>query len=121
MSASWSYVAILRALWVKAAPPKGIAVTRAEAPNCSPMLDKVRAKVGGPKAHTVLIAAEFNAAIVQRPRLGVFGWHRNYVVIGLPLLRALSRDEVMAVRRPRIRPFVGAAMARAGNGSIACA
>ena len=89
--------AILRALWVKAAPPKGITVTRAEAPGLFAMLDEVRARVGGPKADTVLVAPEFNAAIVQRPRLGVFGWHRNYVVIGLPLLRALSRDEVMAV------------------------
>ncbi len=90
-------VAILRALWVKADPPKGIAVTRAEAPSLFAMLDEVRAKVSGPKADKVLIAPDFNAAIVQRPRLGVFGWHRNYVVIGLPLLRALSREEVMAV------------------------
>ena len=94
--------AILRALWVKADPPKGIEVTRSEAPGLFAMLDEVRAKVGGrknnaPRADTVLIAPEFNAAIVQRPRLGVFGWHRNYVVIGLPLLRALAQDEVMAV------------------------
>ena len=90
-------VAILRALWVKADPPRGEAVTRRDAPDLFAMLDEVRAKVGGPKADAVLIAPDFNAAIVQRPRLGVFGWHRNYVVIGLPLLRALSRDEVMAV------------------------
>ena len=94
--------AILRALWVKADPPRGIEVTRSEAPGLFAMLDEVRAKVAsprnnGPKVDTVLIAPEFNAAIVQRPRLGVFGWHRNYVVIGLPLLRALARDEVMAV------------------------
>ena len=89
--------AILRALWVKADPPKGAAVTRAEAPALFAMLDEVRAKVGGPKPDHVLIAPDFNAAIQQRPRLGIFGWHRNYVVIGLPLLRALSRDEVMAV------------------------
>ncbi len=89
--------AILRALWVKADPPKGIAVTRREAPQLFAMLDHVRKSVGGPAADVVLVAPEFNAAIQQRPRLGVFGWHRNYVVIGLPLLLALAPDEVMAV------------------------
>ncbi len=89
--------AVLRALWVKGDPPTGVAVTRRQAPALFAMLDEVRAKVGGPKPDVVLIAADFNAAIQQRPRLGAFGWHRNYVVIGLPLLRALSRDEVMAV------------------------
>lgn len=90
-------VAILRALWVKGDPPKGVAVTRREAPDLFAMLDHVRKSVGGPSPDVVLVAPEFNAAIQQRPRLGVFGWHRNYVVIGLPLLLALSRDEVMAV------------------------
>ncbi len=89
--------AILRALWVKADPPKGVAITRGEAPELFAMLDHVRHTLKGPRLDVVLIAPEFNAAIQQRPRLGVFGWHRNYVVIGLPLLLALSRDEVMAV------------------------
>jgi hypothetical protein len=34
---------------------------------------------------------------VQRPRLGVFGWQENYLMVGLPLLRGLSPDEVRAV------------------------
>jgi hypothetical protein len=36
--------------------------------------------------HEVLVTPEFNASIAQVPRLGVFGWHRNYLRIGLPLM-----------------------------------
>jgi hypothetical protein len=33
---------------------------------------------------------DFNAAVVQAPRLGLFGWYRNYLLIGLPLAKALT-------------------------------
>jgi len=38
-----------------------------------------------------------NAGVVQIPRLGIFGWHRNYLVIGLPLMQGLAPDEFKAV------------------------
>jgi hypothetical protein len=47
--------------------------------------------------HHVLISDEFNASIVQIPRFGMFGWLRNYLVIGLPLMVALSPAEFRAV------------------------
>jgi hypothetical protein len=45
----------------------------------------------------VLVTADFNAAVTQLPRLGVFGWHRNYLMVGLPLLRSLSVVQLEAV------------------------
>jgi hypothetical protein len=45
----------------------------------------------------VLITDEMNAAVVQRPLLGLVGWPRNYLVLGLPLLESLSPDEALAV------------------------
>jgi tetratricopeptide (TPR) repeat protein len=39
----------------------------------------------------------FNAAMEQRPLLGVFGWPQGYMHIGLPLMVALSPDEFRAV------------------------
>ena len=88
---------ILRSLWVKVSPPEGVRVTLAEAPELFAMLDAIRRRTGGPEPDRVIITPDFNAAIVQHPRLGMFGWHRNYIVLGLPLLLALPRDEVMAV------------------------
>src|SRR5262249_21700409 len=40
---------------------------------------------------------DFNAAVVQAPRLGLFGWYRNYLLIGLPLVKALTVEQFKAV------------------------
>ncbi|GET40890.1 M48 family metallopeptidase [Microseira wollei] len=45
----------------------------------------------------ILLLDEFNAAVVQRPRLGIFGWQQNYLLIGLPLMQALSQSQFRAV------------------------
>lgn len=34
---------------------------------------------------------------MQSPRLGIFGWPRNYLLIGLPLMKALSVEQFTAV------------------------
>ncbi len=47
--------------------------------------------------HQVLIISDVNAAVIQIPRLGVFGWHRNYLVLGLPLMLSLGPAEFKAV------------------------
>jgi len=88
---------ILRSLWVKIEPPEGVPVTRRDAPDLFQMLAEVRATVNGPKVHRVLVDGQLNAGIVQIPRLGPIGWQKNYLLIGLPLLEALSPDELRAV------------------------
>ena len=50
-----------------------------------------------PKVHEVLLTHDFNAAIAQVPRLGLFGFHKNYLILGLPLMMALSLDQFRAV------------------------
>ena len=89
--------AVLRALLVKVAKPEGRPVTRAEAPELFAALDSLQAALRSRPFHQVLIEPVCNAAVVQVPRLGVFGWQRNYLLIGLPLLDGLSRDEMRAV------------------------
>ncbi|MFO1402227.1 MAG: M48 family metalloprotease [Steroidobacteraceae bacterium] len=89
--------AVLRALWVNLAPPTGEAVTRAGAPELHALLDGLRARLQTPPVHVILLTPEFNAGVTQLPRLGIFGWHRNYLLLGLPLLRALSVEQFTAV------------------------
>jgi Zn-dependent protease with chaperone function len=89
--------AVLRALLVKVARPEGRPVTRAEAPELFAVLDGLQAELRSQPFHQVLIEPVCNAGVVQVPRLGVFGWQRNYLLIGLPLLDGMSRDEMRAV------------------------
>lgn len=77
--------------------PTGREITREEAPDLFAQLDDMRARMKGPRFHHVLLTDELNAAVVQHPRLGLFGWEENYLVLGLPLLQVMDRDEAVAV------------------------
>lgn len=87
----------LRALWVRFNAPAGAAISAKEAPHLFAMLDKIRKRLRGPKIHRVSINQDFNASIVQIPQLGFFGWHRNYLQIGLPLMQSLTSSQLIAV------------------------
>jgi Zn-dependent protease with chaperone function len=89
--------AVVRAMAVRLEPPSGKELFREDAPELFACIDEVRAKACAPKAHKVLITDDFNAAVVQHPRLGIFGWPRNYLILGLPLLHALDLQEFRAV------------------------
>ena len=89
--------AVIRVLWVRVPPPEGRPVSRAEALALFALLDQLRAALRSAPFHLVLVVPECNAAVVQSPRLGVFGWHKNYLLLGLPLLENFSKDELHAV------------------------
>src|SRR5690606_28024479 len=90
----WS---LSRALWSRQRPPEGLRVRRGDAPELFKLIEKVRKRCGAPRPDVVLIDGELNAAIVQQPRLGLLGWHRNYLILGLPLLMGLDVKQVAAV------------------------
>lgn len=77
--------------------PQGRELRREEAPALFARIDDMRARMQGPRVHKVLLTDELNASIVQHPRFGLFGWEENYLILGLPLLQALSEDETFAV------------------------
>lgn len=78
-------------------PPEGHEVRRRDAPELFRRLDDLRRRLKGPRFHKVLLTDEVNAAVVQHPRLGVLGWHVNYLILGLPLMQVMTDDEIMAV------------------------
>ncbi|MBS0443098.1 MAG: M48 family metallopeptidase [Proteobacteria bacterium] len=88
---------LLRALWMRLEAPQGLPVTAQEAPRLFDLIEKVRAKTGAPRPDRVLIDGELNAAVWQQPRLGLLGWHRNHLVLGLPLMMGLSTRQLGAV------------------------
>ncbi len=88
---------ILRSLWVTFPPPIGLPLNRKEAPRLFALVDELTSKLQTPGFHHILLTNEFNAGVVQIPRLGLFGWHQNYLIIGLPLMQALSQSQFRAV------------------------
>jgi Zn-dependent protease with chaperone function len=89
--------AIIRSLWVKFPRPEGIPLTRDKAPKLFEMLDELTTALKAPKFHHVVLDDDFNAAVVQRPKLGLFGWQENYLLLGLPLMQALPPEQFRAV------------------------
>lgn len=88
---------VLRAMWVRLSVPEGIELRRKDYPALFDTLDKMPRRLKGPRIHTVLLDDNFNAAISQVPRLGIFGWQKNYLILGLPLMQALSPEQLLAV------------------------
>ena len=88
---------ILRAFWVRFTPPTGYEVYREDTPRLFLLIDKLTTALGTPPFHHVLIVNELNAAVVQRPRLGIFGWYQNYLLLGLPLMLAMTPAQFRAV------------------------
>lgn len=88
---------ILKSLWIEFPPPTGLPLEPATSPELFEALDDICAAVDAPRPHRVLGTREFNAGITQVPRLGLLGWHRDYLALGLPMMQALSREQFRAV------------------------
>ena len=88
---------VARALWVRLDPPSGRLLRLDEAPLLHDAIERVRRRLGAPPVHATLLTADLNASVSQVPRIGVFGWPRNYLTVGLPLLGALTPAQLDAV------------------------
>ncbi|WP_149195212.1 M48 family metallopeptidase [Luteimonas suaedae] len=88
---------LLRALWIRFGVPEGYVLAADEAPALQAEVERLRRATGAPPLHGIVIDGELNAAAANLPRaLGLLG-HRHYLVLGLPLMQLLDRDELAAV------------------------
>ena len=83
--------------WFGRAEVKGERVAAADAPELFAALETLRRRIRAPRVHEVVLNDDFNAAAAQLPRLGIFGWHKQILILGVPLLAALSREHLLAV------------------------
>jgi Zn-dependent protease with chaperone function len=88
---------VLRAFWVHLPLPEGQEIKGDEAPRLFDLINEVRRVVDGPRVSHVLISDYFNAGIQQVSRFGLFGLGKTYLVIGLPLMHALTPAEFRAI------------------------
>ena len=77
--------------------PEGRIIKRKEAPELNDLFDELRIATGAGSLYRVVVTGEFNAGVVQFPRLGIMGWPRNVLVIGWALFDSISREEFRAV------------------------
>ncbi len=88
---------MLKTLLVHVSAPEGVELPRADAPALFSLLDDLRRQLRSVPFHHVKLVAVHNAGVTQVPRLGVLGWSRNYLMIGLPLLDGHSLEEVKSI------------------------
>jgi len=105
---------VLRSMWITMEAPAGERLTRTMCPDLFRMIDDLRQRLRTPPLHTVLLTPEFNAGVMQAPRLGLFGWHRSYLFIGLPLMKSLTAEQFQAVLAHELG-HLARGHARAGN------
>ncbi|WP_394002545.1 M48 family metalloprotease [Luteimonas sp. WGS1318] len=89
--------ALVRALWVRFDVPAGRLLAPDEAPALQAEVERLRASTGAPPLAGIVIDTQLNAAAASLPRLLGLAGHRHYLVLGLPLLQLLDRDEAAAV------------------------
>ncbi len=90
------FFAVLRMFFMRLSRPEGRPITCEDAPRLFEALGRMRRKLNGPPIHHVLIDDRFNAAVSQLPRWGFFGGHTNYLMLGLPYMLGVPRNEMLA-------------------------
>ncbi len=90
-------VIIIKSSFVKMGEPYGVEIKREEAPMLFDMIDEIRDQLKTPKISKILIDYTYNASVSQIPRLGLLGFNKNYLVIGLPFLLCMSKDRLKSI------------------------
>lgn len=88
---------LLGVFWFERPRLEGRPITPRDAPVLFEELEKLRLRIRAPRIHEVRLTEDFNAGASSHPRLGIFGWHRQVLVLGVPLLSALTRAQALAV------------------------
>ncbi|HOX70124.1 M48 family metallopeptidase [Dokdonella sp.] len=105
---------VARSFWVRMNAPQGYVVDRRMAPALFERIRVLRKKLRAPRFHRVVITDDFNAAVVQIPRLGPVGWHANYLLVGMPLMKSVSPTQLDAILAHEFGHLAGG-HARFGN------
>ncbi|MDB5298895.1 MAG: hypothetical protein JWO87_558 [Phycisphaerales bacterium] len=89
--------AVLQTFWVRLPVPDGHPLRPDEAGPLRAMIEEERMAAGAPRVHHIHINAELNAAVAQRHRFQFWGPRTNYLIVGVPLLLALTSGQFRAV------------------------
>jgi len=68
-----------------------------DAPKLFALVEDLRNRLDAPRIHAIVVDPLANAGVLQQARFGPVGPWRNVLVIGMTLLRSISRDEMRGV------------------------
>lgn len=77
--------------------PVGIPLAEGEAVQFRRVVARLCAQLKVPMVHRLLISDEMNAAVVTRPRHGLWGPMESVLVVGLPLLQSVNPRQLKAI------------------------
>jgi Zn-dependent protease with chaperone function len=90
-----------RSLWESFAlrfpAPSGLLLDPLTVPRLFALVGELTQALKCPTFDRILLTSDFNAAVVQIPKGFILGGHKNYLLIGLPLLQAVSPQEFRAI------------------------
>ena len=78
-------------------PAPGITLKKEDAGELFDEVERLRRVLQVAPVHRIILTNDLNAMLYQRPRLGIFGWYDNALILGLPLLRQFSVDEARSI------------------------
>jgi len=88
---------LFRALLIGVTLPEGYILDSTEAPKLQELIRNYQHRFDTPPIYRVLLDTEFNAAVVTLPRSLLPGGERIVLILGIPLMAALSPEEFRAV------------------------
>lgn len=88
---------IIKALYVKMPLPEGYYLKGNEAPELEKTISDISNKLKTPKIHAIVLDDDFNAAVLQHHKFGLFGPKKNILLIGIPLMSGLTREQFISV------------------------
>lgn len=84
-------------LWLPGDDSEYCRLRRKDVPQLFGLMEKMRRELRAPRIHRVELSMELNASIRQESRLGILGWQRNSMRLGLPLMEILTPAEFESV------------------------
>lgn len=89
----WS---LLKSFWMQLPAPEGYELNRGDVPQLFELVEKTCRALKSPFPQHILLVEDFNAAVVTLPKYGLFG-KRTFLLVGLPLMQAVSPKQFEAV------------------------
>ncbi len=80
---------------------------REDAPDLFAFVEEIRSRLNAPELEGIYLDGELNAAAVQVPTGRYSGNYKNRLIIGLPLMAALDRNELKSVIAHEFGHFIG--------------
>lgn len=100
---------VVRSLLVKVTVPefRYVPLEEKTVPKLFETIREIRRAIGGPQVHKVVMSDQFELVLTPVPRLGLFGWSRNELEIGIPLMHGLTPAQFRALLTHELGHFSG--------------